>query len=336
MIIIDDRNLPQQSEKLEIVNRFEPRGITHAMHDIDGTHSLIRNWAPVMSICLHYASHYNIDDDFDSESKKQWLIDNAGRKPLPETDRFCVESAGFSAITQMEWAIRLGFQSGNVRIPDYEFTEKDIRLNDLIIKRIWGGQEISDDIEEAAAIKKFLSRYVPRLFRLYEDILNRACRNSNLAMARENPDEWLVPGSFEFVEMLYQSGVKNYFVTGGVVGKNDHCKIMGIHEEILALGYEIGPGKMFEGIFGSCWDKKITKTEVIQQLIDSLDIRKENLLIIGDGRAEIQAARTMGAVAISRLAEDSQRQRQIHRELGTNYIVPDYTGENFRKLFSPE
>ena len=33
-----------------VVNDFEPHEITYAFHDIDGTHSLIREWPPVLSI----------------------------------------------------------------------------------------------------------------------------------------------------------------------------------------------------------------------------------------------------------------------------------------------
>ena len=36
-----------------VVNKFEDTEILYAFHDIDGTHSLIRDWPPVMSICLY-------------------------------------------------------------------------------------------------------------------------------------------------------------------------------------------------------------------------------------------------------------------------------------------
>ena len=36
-----------------VINGFETREIRYAFHDIDGTHSLIREWPPVMSICLY-------------------------------------------------------------------------------------------------------------------------------------------------------------------------------------------------------------------------------------------------------------------------------------------
>jgi len=334
MLIIDDKNIPQESAGMVIVNPVGERCITHAIHDVDGTHSLIRDWHPVMSICLHYASHSKLDDGFDSETNRRWLISNCGRLSLPETDKFSIESAGLSALTQMEWAIRRGFQLGKVEIPGYKLTYDDLCKNDLIINCIWHGLEVFEDIKETPAIYAFLNDRVPRLFRLYEDILNRVSRNKNIEAAKKNPEDWRIPGSFSFLEHLYNNGVKNYFVTGAVVEKRKTGKPIGMLEEVLALGYKIGEGKMVENIYGSNWDKKITKIEAMHEIMSQIGIKGENILIVGDGRAEINAAVEMNAVALSRLDKTAERQREIHRHLKTNYIVSDYTAPYFKKLFS--
>ena len=112
MLVIDDSNIPRQSEGMEVVNFVGERQITHAIHDIDGTHSLIREWQPVMSACLHYAANSALDDNFDAEDRIRGVVAECGTHPLPETDRFAVESAGLSALTQMEWAVRRALQSG--------------------------------------------------------------------------------------------------------------------------------------------------------------------------------------------------------------------------------
>ena len=49
MMILDDANLGDREGGLEVVGRVGRRYISHAFHDTDGTHSLIRDWAPVMS-----------------------------------------------------------------------------------------------------------------------------------------------------------------------------------------------------------------------------------------------------------------------------------------------
>ena len=99
-----------------IIKNFESRNIKYAFHDIDGTHSLIREWPPVMSICLYDVIVNGLPEDFDSKENEKRLINEAGTKELPETDRFCVESAGLSALTQMEWAIRRAVEEKTVKI----------------------------------------------------------------------------------------------------------------------------------------------------------------------------------------------------------------------------
>ncbi|MBQ8953301.1 MAG: hypothetical protein IJ048_04230, partial [Clostridia bacterium] len=71
---------------------FGTRTIKYAFHDIDGTHSLIREWPPVMSVVLYDVIERGLPEDFDSDANAARLISQAGARPLPETDRFGVES----------------------------------------------------------------------------------------------------------------------------------------------------------------------------------------------------------------------------------------------------
>ena len=111
-----------------IIKEFEDREIKYAFHDIDGTHSLIREWPPVMSICLYNVIVNGVPEDFDSKENEKRLIEICGTKELPETDRFCIESAGLSALTQMEWAIRRAVEEGTVKV------NCDMATNSEIIK----------------------------------------------------------------------------------------------------------------------------------------------------------------------------------------------------------
>ncbi len=283
---------------------FEERRIKYAFHDIDGTHSLIRNWPPVMSAVLNDVIERGLDPDFDSDENTRRLIGQCGTRPLEETDRFCVESAGMSALTQMEWAIRRAVEEGKV---DVACDRSD---NSRIIRRIW------------------LSVYTPRLFKLYERVLNGFCRDRNLAAARQAPERFRVKGSMEFISMLYGAGVKNYFVTGAVVQKG-----MGMFEEVECLGYPIGEGQLIEDIIGSTWDKKLPKDEIMLELAGALGARGEEILVTGDGRSEISAGVSMGALTLSRLNPDAARQRQLHTQLGTHMIVNDFFDPLIGKVF---
>ncbi|MBN1553496.1 MAG: hypothetical protein JXA11_02030, partial [Phycisphaerae bacterium] len=114
MLFITDENVPDQFDNVEILRRVGRRGITHVFHDIDGTHSLIRDWPPVMSLTLHTVIFEGLPDGYDSPDNVRRLVEIVGAQPLEETDRFCVESAGLSALTQMEWAIRRAVEAGSI------------------------------------------------------------------------------------------------------------------------------------------------------------------------------------------------------------------------------
>ena len=338
MIVIDDRNITDCSSGLELVNTTGTRKITHAIHDIDGTYSLIRQWRPVMSRSLWHAMSGGLKPGYDSAEMVSEVSAKTGSEPLTETDSFCVESAGLSALTQMEWAIRRGIEMGTVSIPDCEITALDQEKNSQIIKRIWQGEEVFDQMAEREQIQAFLVEHTPRLFRLYEQVLNNVCRDTSLALARQCPDNWLVPGSHRFMNYLFNNGVINYFVTGAVIDLDADGRplMQGMYEEVLAVGFDIGPGLAVEKLYGSTWDRKVPKREVVGKLSAELGVKGENILIVGDGRAEISAGVEIGAVTLSRIPVDAPRDREIHLGLGTNYIVADFTAPELYQLFSAE
>lgn len=292
---------------------FEKRHIKYAFHDIDGTHSLIRNWPPVMSIVLYDVIVNGLPEDFDSPENEQRLIAEAGQRPLPETDSFCVDSAGLSALTQMEWAIRRAVEEGTVDIVcDHAVNSEKVRL-------IRAGQERFPDMPDTPETDEMLRVCTPRLFKLYERVLNGYCRDKNLEEAKTFPEKYRVKGSFEFLRFLKDNGVKNYFVTGAVVEKG-----MGMHEEVVTLGYRTGEGELVDDIIGSTWDEKLPKDEIMRELMGKLGAKGDEILITGDGRSEVSAGAGMGAFIISRLPENAATQRKLHRALGTHMIVADY------------
>ncbi len=301
---------------------FEPRQILAAFHDIDGTHSLIRNWPPVMSIVLWDVIQNGLPEDFDSEANAHRLIDAAGKRPLPETDDFCVESAGLSALTQMEWAIRRAVQAGSVRVACEE------SVNSQKVRLIYKGEERFDDLPDSPEMEQMLTVYTPRLFKLYERVLNGFCRDKNLAQAKLNPERFRVNGSMRFLKRLHEAGVKNYFVTGAVVERG-----MGMFEEVETLGYPIGEGRLIEDIIGSTWEKKLPKDEIMLMLAEQLHVSGRSILVTGDGRSEIAAGIKLGALTLSRLPREALRQRRLHTELGTHMIVEDFNDKLLSEVF---
>jgi len=330
--ILDDSVLADAGPNVEVVRAVGWRRITHAIHDVDGTHSLIRDWPPVMSLSIHWAMTSGLEEDFDSDERLAELIARVGAEPLPETDEFCVESAGLSALTQMEYGIRRAVELGNV--PPGTFPRLDpagAKANADICRRIWQGQERFDDVDEPEEFRVFIAERSSRLFRLYEKVLNGACRDRNTAAAFADPERFRVPGSLEFMEHLRDCGVENYFVTGAVIHENG-----GMAEEVRAVGLETGPGKLVRELRGSSWDRKMPKDEVIRALFAEKDIDPARALVLGDGRTEIAAGASMGCVSVSRLPLNATRQRELHRRLGTNYILPDWTDPVLSRLIARE
>jgi phosphoglycolate phosphatase-like HAD superfamily hydrolase len=330
--LFDDAVLSGADSNVEVVRPVGRRRITHAIHDVDGTHSLIRDWPPVMSLSIHWAMTSGLGQDFDSDQRLAELIARVGSEPLPETDEFCVESAGLSALTQMEYGIRRGVELGN--FPGGAFPPLDgaqEKVNADVCRRIWNGEERFDDVEEPEDFRAFVAERSSRLFRLYEKILNGACRDRNTAAAFADPERFRVPGSLEFMQHLFDCGVENYFVTGAVIYADG-----GMAEEIRAVGLAAGSGGLVRELRGSSWDRKMPKDEVIRALCDEKNIDPAAALVLGDGRTEIAAGAAMGCVAMSRLPLDAARQRELHRRLGTNYILPDWSDPVLTRLIAEE
>ena len=220
----------------------------------------------------------------------------------------------------MEWAIRRAIDAGHISVPC------DKAENRRKIEMIRKGEEIFEtpDSEELSA---FLTVHTPRLFKFYEKVLNGFCRDKNLELAKTDPDRFIVSGSKEFLALLREKGVKNYFVTGAVVEKG-----MGMHEEVETLGFEIGSGKIVEDLIGSTWTDKIPKDQIMEKLLKTLGADGKNVLVIGDGRSEISAGVKMGALCISRLEKNDTFRRNLHKNLGSNIVVESYLEEDFLDL----
>lgn len=325
-VYVDDTRIPAGSN-ITINKRLNgPRAITHVIHDIDGTHSLIRDWPPVMSLSMWYGMTCRFTEDFDSQENLLKMVAKVG-EPLEEFDETTRFFNGYSAITQLEYGIRRGLQEGTIPEEKLKLTKADRAANAAVLERLRSGQERYYDIQERPEVIAFIDSVTPRLFRFYEELLYKASRDKNTEDARKHPERWRVPGSLEFITYLFNLGLENHFVTGAVVYEGG-----GMREEVEVCGYEIGPGKVMASLEGSSWDKKLPKDEVMARIFKERNLDPRNVLIVGDGRTEIKAGAEMGSPTISRLPVDDHRQRKVHSELGVNYIVPDYTDPALKQM----
>jgi phosphoglycolate phosphatase-like HAD superfamily hydrolase len=307
-------------ERIERVTPFGARRITHAFHDIDGTHSRIREWVPVMTLCTGYVASYGCPAEPGEPLALAEAMAAHSPEEFPEGLRFSIESAGLSALTQMEWAIRRAVQNGAMTLPGVEAA-----VNDEIVRRIWAGGEQFDDLPEPPQLRARIAELSSALFRAYEILLLRMGRDRNLAAARRDPTAWRVPGSLEWLAWLKAHGVRNYFVTGAVVETDADGVAQGtMAEEVRALGYGIGPDGIVAELVGSTWREKLPKETLMERLCRREGVDPAQVLVTGDGRSEVAAGVRLGALVFSRLAPDAVRAREIHRSLHTNIIVPDW------------
>ena len=309
---------------IESVTPFSPRRITHAFHDIDGTHSRIRDWVPVMTLVTGFTARYGMPPGTPEEMAALMLARKD--EDFEEAHRFAVESAGLSALTQMEWALRCARR----------LTGESTPANEEIIRLIWRGEETFPETGEGAQALEELACDASLLFRAYEILLLAMGRDRNLAEARRDPAAWRIPGSMDFLKSLRNAGIQNYFITGAVVEHDGTGRPRGtMAEEIEVLGYEVGPGKIIEEFRGSAWNRKLPKKEIMRELCAEKAIDPRNVLVVGDGRSEIAAGAELGCVTLSRLDRSARRAREIHRELKTHMIAENYEGV-FPLLFSGE
>lgn len=129
---------------VELVTPFEPREILCAFHDIDGTHSLIREWVPPMALILGWVVEHGLPPSDRAEAFER--IFSARDRISEEARRFSIESAGLSGLTQMEWALRSALEAGTISGISF-----DRRINREILDGIEHGRELFDGYEEPAA-----------------------------------------------------------------------------------------------------------------------------------------------------------------------------------------
>jgi phosphoglycolate phosphatase-like HAD superfamily hydrolase len=159
--------------------------------------------------------------------------------------------------------------------------------------------------------------------RIYNERLLRPVR-ARLARLRSGaarPEDLSVMGARRFVERLAERGITLYLVSG-----TDHEYVV---DEANALGLAPFFG---ERIYGALDDTAAhTKDRIITRILEEQRLRGPELLVVGDGRVELQRAKERGALALG-VASDEERgcgwnPRKVQRltQAGADFIVPDFS-----------
>ena len=177
-------------------------------------------------------------------------------------------------------------------------------------------QWLVDEIRQRGGTPQTAEAYKQQyLVRLSECIRHRA----DLEAGRQPPERFRVPGALEFVAALHVRGVACYIASG-----TDETAV---REEVTLLG--LAP--LITDLRGVREDGSDAKRVVIDRLTANHRLLTGELAVIGDGRAEMEYARSAGGLAIGVASTEDERagidarKRALLIAAGADVIVPDFS-----------
>ena len=235
--------------------------------------------------------------------------------------------------------IRAGWQ--NVMIPmmveilhDADPRESPPTLEALVrefVTELTGKQTIYQMIRLAEEVQKrggrplepqrYKAEYTRRLMQRIGE------RREGLRSGRYRPDDWMVPGSREVLDLLRQRGVDLYLASG--TDQPD------VREEVALLGLDAYFG---ERIFGAVQDyRRFSKAKVIQDALREHGVSGAFLLGFGDGYVEIVNVKEVGGTAVAVASDEVFRDGRVDAwkrdrliRAGADLVIPDY--RQYREL----
>ncbi len=177
--------------------------------------------------------------------------------------------------------------------------------------------------------QQHLDEYLARL-------LAQTAQRVNAVRSGTRPaDDLMVPGSRPLVERLARRGLLLVISSGTEL---DH-----VREETTVLGLDPFFGPRIYGPIAN--DRSFSKQCVLEMLIAERGLAGSEIACIGDGPAEILAAKAVGGLAIGVASDEIERSGRINPlkrdhliRAGANVIVPDYRhlAPLLRLLLNPE
>jgi len=206
-------------------------------------------------------------------------------------------------------------------------TENELRaIVEDFVWRLTGQETVYQTMELANQVKLrggtpldpvvYKHQYLERLSHVIRDRLE-GLRSGNCP-----PERYLVPGSRAILEELKARGLRLYLASGtDEVYMKEEADLLDV-------------SRYFDGgVYGALDDfAKFSKRILIQRILQSPDIRGDQLIGFGDGYVEIEEVKQVGGVGVGlatdepecRVPDTWKRQRLIG--VGADYIIPNYLG----------
>lgn len=173
-----------------------------------------------------------------------------------------------------------------------------------------------DEIKTAAEYKK-----------IYTAALNRAVdvKYKRIAERINDPSDFTMKGSLEFIRELGQAGIKVFLASG--------TDLVDVRKETDAFGTS---GLFTGGVFGSVGDissdpKKKVMRDIIKSIGSGADGKEIRAVVFGDGPVEIREGKKNGFLTVGVLSDEDQRfglnmkKRERLVLAGADILIPDFS-----------
>jgi phosphoglycolate phosphatase-like HAD superfamily hydrolase len=210
-----------------------------------------------------------------------------------------------------------------MQTPLHESQAEIEQLVKEFITRLTGKQTVYQMIQLAEEIEKRGGTAKDPLHykHMYHDRLmtNIEHRISSLKAGKTNPQEMIVPGSFEILQNLKSRGVCCYLASG-----TDEVFVLEEAELLGITGY-------FKGIYGAQDDYiNFSKKMIIERIIRENSLSGSELVAFGDGYVEIEDTKAVGGIGVGVASNEAERtgiddwKRSRLIAAGADLIIPDF------------
>lgn len=251
-----------------------PRGrFVHAVFDLDGTLSLLRQgWEEVMGRFME---------------EIVWPHEPPPAEVRQEIARYIEESGGVQTIVQMEHLVTLARTHG--RVPESELLDPS----------------------------GYLLRYREQLM---DRVNERMVRVKRLADGNLSPEDFLVRGAIDFLQLLHGRGLTLHLFSGtDLEDARREARLLGLAHFFADIRGAMGPHADYN------------KEKALRELMEGHHLEGGQVLVVGDGPLEMRIATEHSCVALGVACDESagrswdahKRERLI--QAGADLLVPDFT-----------
>lgn len=196
-------------------------------------------------------------------------------------------------------------------------------------------QMLSDMVRRYGYVPESEIRSAAEYKKIYNAALNRAvdAKYARIASGINDPSDFTMKGSLEFIKDLGQAGIKVFLASG--------TDLVDVRKETDAFGTT---GLFTGGVFGSVGDissdpKKAVMRDIIRSISDAGSCGSMRAVVFGDGPVEIREGKKNGFLAIGVLSDEDRRfglnlrKRERLVLAGADILIPDFSWAHVLKNY---